>query len=477
MPGKILTLPLVALGILLTACNVSLFPSEAASIFTLNGAATPAGPVGSTVIIRGAGFGDTQGSGRVLFTPTGGGVSLVATIAQPGDWTQSAVVTTVPGGAPGAYAVNVQNGSGNTSGAFLFTVTPAATFTPSAVTWSRGPNLPNAVSGAGVAFAQIGAAGYVYAVGGAGAGGTPVTTVSYASVATNGTLGAWTATTALPAALEFPAAVAATQSNSAVITNGFLYVLGGATSATGTPVSTAYRAPINSDGSLGSWATNTPLPTPLRSAGAVVLFGSLYVVGGATNNNAPSAAVYRAPINTDGNFASMKTQTSLGFGRARFGFGASGLYLYVFGGDNVALAPNDTIGGATRLDQIVYARINPSTGEITTAWTVAATVLANARSAHTAVIAFGNVLLTGGLYPGASGHTSEAVYAAINADGTVGTFATLSPATSINSLCSCNLFNHGTTGYVDGTGSFHVLVLGGDNVSAPGTPRAETFIY
>jgi hypothetical protein len=475
MRCEIRTLPLVALGFLLTACNLSLLPTTIPNISSANGARLPTVAAGSTVVLRGAGFGDAQGSGQLLFTPVGGGVSLSATVAT---WTQAVIVATVPNGAPGSWVVNVQSGNGITSGGLLINVTAPVTFSPSAVTWTAGPTLPGGVgvSGAGVAFAQIGTAGYVYVVGGAGPGGAPVATVSYASVNANGTLGAWAGTTSLPTPLAFPAAVAVTQGNSFMTTNGFVYVLGGTTDVAGTPVSTVYRAPFTTGGALGGWALITPLPAPLRSIAAVVQYGSLYVVGVTTTG----AIAYRSAIqDPTANVPPLAwvSPAPLPSLRARFGFGVSGLYLYAFGGDGVVLAPNDTAGGASRLDQVVYAKINPSTGDIATSWTTGAAVLTTARSAHSAVLGAGNVLLTGGLYSGASTHTSEATYASVNADGTTGTFTTATPATSINSLCGCNLFDNGGTGYLAGNGTFHALIVGGDNVNAPGTPRAETFIY
>ena len=472
MSGKIRILPLVAIGVMLTACNLSLFSTAQPTLSNINGAALPSGPVGSALVLAGAGFGDVQGSGRVLFSPATGGVALTATVIS---WTQAAVVATVPTGAPGDYVVAVQSGNGITSGARLFTVTPAAPFDASAVTWSAGPVLPGAVSGAGVAYAQIGTGGYVYVVGGAGTGGAPVATVSYATVGTNGTLSAWTATTPLPTALAFAGVVAATQRNSAVISNGFVYALGGATSAAGAPVSTVYRAPINADGSLGSWTTlTTPLPAALRSVGAIVMYGSLYVVGGAATSNAPVATTYRSPIQVDG-AVSWKTQMALPAGRARFGFGGLGLYLYVVGGDSNAVAPNDTSPSTSRTSTVYFAKLNPSTRDIATSWTTT-TPLPAARSAHTAVFGTSSVLVTGGLYAGALTNSSEEVYAPVNVDGTIGTFATASP--SISALCGgCSLFNHGATGYPGSNGGFHVLVAGGDDAKALGTRRAETFIY
>jgi len=295
-------------------------------------------------------------------------------------------------------------------------------------------------------------------------------------VASNGTLGPWTATTALPTALAFPGVVAATIRNSAVLGNGYLYALGGATSATGTPVSTVYRAAITANGTLGPWVTATPLPSALRSVGAVVQYGSMYVIGGAGANNAPVVNTYRLPIQVDGGLiAPWKVQGPLPAARSRFAVGAEGLYLYVVGGDGGTIAPNDT-GPSSSQNTVYFAKLNPSTRDIATAW-APTTALGNARAATTAVFGAGNVLVTGGLYAGALTHTSESEYAVINPDGTAGAFATAAPATSINSLCSCNLFNHGSTGYYGSNGTFHVLVAGGDNVNAPGTRRAETFIF
>jgi len=239
-----------------------------------------------------------------------------------------------------------------------------------------------------------------------------------------------------------------------------------------------YRAPINADGSLGSWTTTNvaPLPVALRSVGAVIMYGSMYVVGGATTGNATVATAYRLPIQVDGGLiAPWKVQGALPAGRARFGFGGLGVYLYVVGGDAGAVAPNDTTPSTGRTSTVYFAKLNPSTREIATAWTET-TPLPAPRSAHTAAFGTSSVLVTGGLYAGALTNASEEVYAPVNLDGTIGTFATASP--SISSLCGgCSLFNHAATGYLGSNGGFHVLVAGGDDAKALGTRRAETFKY
>jgi N-acetylneuraminic acid mutarotase len=467
------TLPAIALISVLAACGAFSNPLVAPVIIVVNGAIIPAGPVGSTVTINGAVFGTEQGSGQVVFTPTsGGGLPKAGVILSPGDWTDGTVVTTVPAGlTPGQYFVTVTSGGGLTSNGYIFTVTPAI-FVPSGLAWTAASNLPAPQSGTSVAFAQVDGNNYVYAVGGATAGGAPTANVYYATVSPGGTLGAWQATQSLPTALAFTSATAATQYTTSITpSKGFLYTVGGATDAAGTPTTAVYRAPINSNGTLGSWTTSgvDQLPAPRRSAGAIVYYSSLYVVGGAGANNVPVATVLRAPVQVQGNINSFTQypQASLPAARARFGFGASGMFLYVFGGDGSAVGPNDATLGSQQTT-IYYARLASVTHDITS-WTTASTPLPAGRSAFTAVMHSNFALLTGGLY---SGGAAEEIYAALNpGDGSVG------PFTTSGGTIGRNLFNQGASAYLAGDGSLHVVVVGGDDVDAAGTRRAESFTY
>jgi len=457
---------------------------------SVNGAVSPGGAVGSQVILGGLNFGSTQGTSQVLFTNAVGGLTVVGTIASPSDWTDQYIVTTVPAGAFSG-AVAVQN-SGGTSSPFPFSVTPSlpnVPFTPSAVSWTAGNSLPAGVSGNAVAFARVRVAGtgsdtgFVYAVGGADNTGTPTAAVYYAAVATNGSLGAWTATTApLPQARAFHAAVAATPRNSYAPSPGYLYVLGGV-NASGTTVDIIYRGTLSATGDVSGWTVIQSLPTPLHSMSALIYLGSLYMVGGANNSNGTVPVVYRTAIQTDGSLSVgssgvWSAQASLPAPRARLGVGAYRLHLYAIGGDSATLTPNDSSAASERAT-VFFGSVSPSTHNVAS-WTSAGT-LETARSAHTAIIAGGNVLLTGGLYSGAVTGTNEGSYAALSAtDGTVGTFMVATGTSTIQSVCSCNLFNHAATGYLAGSGSnvtFHVLVVGGDDVKALGTKRAETYTY
>ena len=456
----------VALFGFLSACGIYSPALVPPVIIVVNGALVPSGPPGSIVTINGAEFGDQQGAGLVTFTPAGIGIPRIGPITSPLNWTSGTIVTAVPDSAPvGLNVLTVTNGNALTSNTYAFTVTRAK-FTPSGLTWSAGPGLPSAASGTGVAFAQVQNTNYVYAVGGAGAGGAPTKAVYYSTVGSNGTLSGWAATTPLPTPLAFAAVTAATQFNSSVASNGFLYVVGGAKDAAGTPVTTVYQAALSNDGTLGGWTTATNLPNALRSVGAMVWYGSLFVVGGAGAGNVPVATVYRSPVQVTGS-VSLNQQVSLPSPRARFGFGASGLYLYVFGGDSASFAPNDSGVPSKRTATIFYGKLANNTHDVTL-WTTASTSLPAPRSAETAVLQSNYALVLGGLYGATS---SEAIYASLVPDGSLAVF------TPSGATIGRTLFNHAATGYLGSDTTFHVLVVGGDDVGAPGTLHAETSRY
>ncbi|HXI20480.1 MAG TPA: hypothetical protein VNH46_05320, partial [Gemmatimonadales bacterium] len=132
----------------------------------------------------------------------------------------------------------------------------------------------------------------------------------------------------------------------------------------------------------------------------------------------------------------------------------------------------------TAIGDVVYAKIDLRTGRLTSAgWTLSGAKLKKPVSKHTAVIAGGNVLISAGLYNGAKNGASEESYAQLNADGSTGSFNGATGSNTISSLGGGNLFNHGATGYVDGNGAFHVLIVGGDDVNTPGTVHAGVYYY
>lgn len=449
----------------------------------VNGATKPSGNSGSTVILEGQAFGDRQGAGNVLFSDGAGG-TVAGTIASPDDWTNTFIVTTVPSGAATGDVV-VKTGTG-TSGALTFTVVSNAAFSPSTIGWTATTALPVGLSGHSAAFAVVGTgsnpSNVVYVTGGADSTDVPRNDALYATIQASGQLSAWTATAAMPGAVAFHASVVATPYNSRVRGAGFIYVMGGATDAAGTSSSAIYRGTLDaSTGAVTGWTTmTTSLPAALHALRAVIFRGDIYIAGGAGTGNAPVSTVFRSRIDSTGALGAWQTEPALPFARAYEGFGQFGGYLYVFGGDSAAVTPNDSsyTNNGSKLNQVAYARINLRTGDLAdSSWTVNGSGLTKATSKHTAVIAGGNVLVTGGLYNGAGTGSSEESYAQLNSDGTVSSFNGATGSHTIASAGGKELFNHAALGYVDANGVAHVLILGGDDVNAPGKKRAEVWFY
>ena len=142
-------------------------------------------------------------------------------------------------------------------------------------------SLPTATYGATSVVSNC----YLYEIG--GNTGSGVATVESAPINSNGTIGSWTATTSLPTA---------TWGATSVVSNGYLYEIGGYNGSSG--VTTVESAPINSDGTIGSWTATTSLPTATYAATSVVSNGYLYEIGGATGPI--TATVEYAPINANG---------------------------------------------------------------------------------------------------------------------------------------------------------------------------------
>jgi hypothetical protein len=443
----------------------------------LSGAAQPSGAIGSAVVLEGLAFSDRQSDGQVLFSDGAGG-TIRAPIASPSDWTNTAILAVVPSGA-GTGPVTVQTGSG-TSDSVTFSVVSPASFAPAAMTWTGATSLPVGLSGHAAVAGRVGDSGeFVYVIGGSDSSGAPRADVLFSAIQGDGQLAEWTATAPLPTPTAFATAVMATPANSRIRHRpGSIYVLGGITGAGGDPVATVFQGALNADGSVMAWS-GTGLPAPLQSARAVILGGDIYIAGGSTTGHTPVATVYRARIDSLGVLGAWQQQASLPFARSYAGLAAWGEYLYALGGDSGAVTPEDaSAGSGTKLSQIAYARVDLLTGDLRDAsWTVNGGSLALAVSKHTALIAGGTVLITGGLYQGAGAGSMEESYAALNGDGSVGGLTTLTGSHTIVSAGGQALFNHAAASYVDGNGVAHVIILGGDDVNAPGKKRAEVWVY
>src|SRR5690606_29021545 len=94
--------------------------------------------------------------------------------------------------------------------------------------------------------------------------------VQYAPINPDGTLGSWLNTTSFTSARE---------SHTSVVYNGYLYVIGGRGS-NGFRLNNVRYAPINPDGTLGAWFDTASFTNPREGHTSVVYNNYLYVIGG-----------------------------------------------------------------------------------------------------------------------------------------------------------------------------------------------------
>jgi N-acetylneuraminic acid mutarotase len=179
--------------------------------------------------------------------------------------------------------------------------------------------------------------------------GSPLSTsIYYAQINNDGTIGQWVdSTTKLPAARG---------TASAIVNNGYVYIIGGYNSGYGL-TNTVFRAKLNSNGSIGSFTTSY-LPISVYDATTVVNGNNLYLIGGGGVYPNTFSTVYYAKLNIDGSIGTWNLTTSF---PTNFQSGASIVnknYIFVFGGGN----------STTVLDTVYYAAVNPD-GSVKT-WNV-----------------------------------------------------------------------------------------------------------
>ena len=182
------------------------------------------------------------------------------------------------------------------------------------------PTLANGLSSGSAATYN----GYIYEFGGyTNPGPTTTNTVYYAKANGDGTIGAWNTTTVLPVNIE---------GNAVAVANGYVYIVGGYNGSSF--LTSVYYAKLNIDGTVGAWQTNGTSPTTAgEGAAATVLNGYLYIVGGATGIGTHSAAVSYAPLNANGSVGTWSAGPTLPTAEGPNNiFNVNG-YIYVIGGE------------------------------------------------------------------------------------------------------------------------------------------------
>ena len=240
----------------------------------------------------------------------------------------------------------------------------------------------------------------MYLIGGE-AGGPAFSDVFYAPINNGGSgdVRAYSSTTSFTTARV---------DNAAVVYNGYLYILGGSNNST-TYYNDVQYAPINADGTLGAWQTTTSFSTARAKHTTVVSNGYMYIMGGCTGTATAIASSQYAPINANGTLGSWTNTQALPQASCEQAAATYNGYVYSMGGTDFST----TTAAAYR------SAINSSTGALG-AWS-AVNSLINARASGPGAVAYnGYLYLAGGTTPAATERSVNVEYAKINADGTLG---------------------------------------------------------
>lgn len=434
-------------------------------IQNINSSTNPSGSVSLPIEINGTGF---QGApGEVIFTQ--GSISATVT-PNAGGWSDTGIIAVISTGngtsqftAPGTVAVTVQT-SGGTSNAINLILVPTVTFNVNNVTWTTTTPLPSPSTGLRAVAVPGATSGTAFIVVAGGSDLLVNSTAVYSnSLNADGTVSAsWTAipTQPLPSPRAHFGMAEADDGNSLIpLGSRFVYVIAGQQNATDAPggTNTVFMASVNSTtGAVGAWTQLTNgLPASLVGAAVTLFNGYIYVVGGLTPAGMPSAAVYSAPVNTDGTLGAWVTSTSpyptpVSFA-TMFGFA---LNLYVLDGDDMNSATPD----AQTNDGIQTAEFASVHRGIAGPWTSTATTIKN-REKHVTWLAFGQVIDAEGIYNGSPG-SLELERTTINPDGTLASWNGIT--SSVNQI-GANVYNAAAivSPLLGSTNAPRFLLLGG----------------
>lgn len=261
--------------------------------------------------------------------------------------------------------------------------------------------------------------GYMYLIGGATGG----TAVYYAKIAEDGSVGSWTATTSLPLARKQMAAC---------VLNGYIYLMGGSGATT-----TVYFAKPNPDGSIPEWRTTTPLPAARENTYGVAVNGYVYFINGDNGGGGVTTCYYGKQM-PNGEILAWNTTSATATGHWQGGVIAVGGYMYAMGGQS---------------DKTVeYAKINAD-GTLGTWSTTTALPFTTAYVGFAIYASNGYIYLAKGAEDGTSEDNLH--YARINADGTLGSWTTVTaffPAHSFYvGFCQYNGYMYATGGWDGGS--------------------------
>jgi hypothetical protein len=420
-------------------------PPPIPSILNINNSTDPSSPINLPIEVNGSGFQGspgsvvfTQASSGITanVTPNAGGWSNsgIAVNVPAGDGTNSFTV-------PGTVTVAVKT-TGGTSNTKSLTLVQTLTFDVNNVTWATTSALPTPLTGLRAAAVPIdNLNAFVVVTGGYDGTTGNTSTVLCNTLNADGTVGpdwATIPTNPLPENIAHHAMVEADSGKSLVDTGShYIYVIGGQIDSTATPGGTAdvYMASVDSNsGAVGTWTKlSSSLPEPLVGPAAALFNGYVYVIGGLHPDGTPSADVYSAPVNEDGTLGTWTKSANpypmgVSFATA-FGFAGR---LYVLGGDTASSTdPNDQ--GSPGVNNTYFAR---ALDGVVGTWTGTSTTIKK-RKKQITWTAFGQVIDAEGVYEGLPG-SLELERSQINPDSTLASFNGITA--SVNQI-GANVYN------------------------------------
>jgi N-acetylneuraminic acid mutarotase len=243
---------------------------------------------------------------------------------------------------------------------------------------------------------------YIYVLGGYNSNGV-LNNIQRVSFDANGDLtSSWSNVGTLPVAMHGMGYVA---------TKGRFYLIGGETNSGYS--SAVYSAPINSDGTLGDFRTETSLPDARFTPTCFVIKNKLYLVSGSNNNNnSDYKAVYKSTINNDGTLSSWNALPDFPIG---FQFGKP-----LFIKDRIYIFGTYDANGNSK----IYYSTYDSDGNIGS-WTYVSDMPNNIYSS--AIVCTDNYVFSIGGYDQAnSTYTNAAYRASILSDGSIGSWTQIS---------------------------------------------------
>ena len=276
--------------------------------------------------------------------------------------------------------------------------------------------------------------GFLYVIGGNNSSGTPQSTVYIAKLGASGEPQLWHPTSSNKSTWAYwyqDTGISAARSDlTAVAYNNRMYLIGGRTASA--PVNTVEIADITPTGQLSTWASSTTLPSNLYGHSAQVYNDRLYVLGGAsTIGGAPLSSVYYNKINSDGTLNAWVQTNSFATGRFSGGGNFSvvwGAYIYISGGCSTVNAS----GYCTTVQSDTQTASINADGSLDV-WNTVGDV-SSQRFGHglfawrDVIYAVGGCSTQNTTTGACSGTLSSILYGNINRDGDVSTVGTTVPA-------------------------------------------------